>query len=328
MSRIREEYIASGQVRFVYKHFAILGPESNQAAEASECAAEQEKFWDFHDLTFADQVASRSSLSAEKLTELAAEIGLDTDAFSECLASGRYTSQISQESLSVQSMGVRGTPAFLINGVFVSGAQPFEVFQEIIDEQLDAGQAVEDSEDTAEEPPEPVAPTPSPNPIPPAEEAASPEEEIEGVVFFPEQSQDHHEGEIEYDQEAPPGGAHSDEWQNCGIYDEPLSKEPVVHSLEHGAVWIAYQTDLPGDQVKTLRTLTRQALQSGLEPLVLLSPEPDLEAPIVATAWQVQLSLDDANDERLVQFLDRYQNGPFTPEPGAPCSGGVGEPLE
>ena len=53
-----------------------------------------------------------------------------------------------------------------------------------------------------------------------------------------------------------------------------------------------------------------------------------MEAPIVVTAWQVQLPLDDAADVRLPQFLNRYQNGPFTPEPDAPCSGGMGEPLE
>jgi predicted DsbA family dithiol-disulfide isomerase len=61
---------------------------------------------------------------------------LDVEAFTECLDSGRYVNQIRQESLSVQSMGIRGTPAFLVNGVFVSGAQPFDVFQEIIEEQL------------------------------------------------------------------------------------------------------------------------------------------------------------------------------------------------
>jgi hypothetical protein len=53
-----------------------------------------------------------------------------------------------------------------------------------------------------------------------------------------------------------------------------------------------------------------------------------MEAPVVATAWRVQLQLDNASDERLAQFLDIYQNGPYAPEPGAPCTEGVGEPLE
>lgn len=136
MGRIREEYISTGKVRFVYKHFAILGPDSSRTAEASECAAEQDKFWEFHDLVFVDQVSNRTPLTADNLVKLAASIGLDTTSFNNCLTSGRYSNQIVRESQSVQSMGVRGTPAFLVNGVFISGAQPFEVFQQVIEEQL------------------------------------------------------------------------------------------------------------------------------------------------------------------------------------------------
>lgn len=138
LPQIREQYINTGKVRFVYKHFAILGPESNRTAEATECAAEQGQFWEYHDRIFADQTSTRSTLNDDRLTVLAGEVGLDTSVFSECLASGRFASQISQESLTVQSMGLRGTPGFLINGVFISGAQPFEVFQQVIEEQLKA----------------------------------------------------------------------------------------------------------------------------------------------------------------------------------------------
>jgi len=120
----------------VYKNFAILGTESVRAAEASECAAEQSKFWAFHDAIFADQATNRTPLSVENLTSLASNLGIDTAAFGDCLTSGRYKNQLAQESVSVQSLGIRGTPAFLINGVFVSGAQPFEVFQQIIERQL------------------------------------------------------------------------------------------------------------------------------------------------------------------------------------------------
>ena len=139
MSRIREQYVDTGKVQFVYKHFAILGPESVQSAEASECAAEQGKFWDFHDLIFADQNTARSSLNQDKLVELAGQIELDTEAFAECLSSGKYNQQIARESQTVQSLGVRGTPGFLVNGLFLSGAQPFEVFEQVIEEQLAAG---------------------------------------------------------------------------------------------------------------------------------------------------------------------------------------------
>ncbi len=320
MTQLREQYVNTGKVRFVYKHFAILGPESTRSAEASECAAEQGKFWEYHDLIFTDQISNRSTLSADQLTNLAAEIGLDTTVFRQCLDSGRYTSQITQESLSVQSMGVRGTPAFLLNGVFISGAQPYEVFQQIIEEQLGNSPAPAPQPPATEEPA---------SQTPPTQEPVTADDEIEGVVFFAEQSQDHRDGEIEYEHDVPPGGAHSDAWQNCGIYNEPLATEPVMHSLEHGAVWIAYRPDdLTAEQVEMLRTVIRGELQAGVEPLVLLSPQPDLASPIVATAWQVQLHLDSPDDERLLLFLKKYQNGPYTPEPGAPCTGGIGEPLE
>lgn len=304
----------------MYKHFAILGPESNRSAEASECAAEQGQFWAFHDRVFADQTTSRSTLSAGRLAELAADIGLDPAAFSECLDSGRYSAQITQESLSVQSLGVRGTPAFLINGTFVSGAQPFEVFQQIIEEQLAQLPAAVSAAPKA-------TAFPSPTPAGPADV----EPAIEGVIIFPDPGLDHQDGTIPYPQPLPAGGAHSDAWQNCGIYTEPVPVEPVVHSLEHGAVWIAYRPDLPDEQVEQLREKVRQERQSRGEARLLLAPMPansPMDAPIVLTAWRVQLQLSDASDARLAQFLQTYQNGPFTPEPGAPCRGGVGEPVE
>jgi protein-disulfide isomerase len=136
LSRLRTEYVTTGKVRFVYKHFAILGPDSNRAAEASECATEQGNFWDFHDTVFTNQATGQADLSDDSLIAQATTLGLDVEAFTECLDSGRYVNQIRQESLSVQSMGIRGTPAFLVNGVFVSGAQPFGVFQESMDGQL------------------------------------------------------------------------------------------------------------------------------------------------------------------------------------------------
>ena len=139
MGRLREEYINAGKVRFVYKHFAILGPESNRAAEASECAAEQSQFWAYHDEVFEDQLTNRGALDDDRLIALAANIELNAAVFADCLASNRYANQIRQESLSVQSMGVRGTPGFLVNGIFISGAQPYEVFQQIIEEQIQAG---------------------------------------------------------------------------------------------------------------------------------------------------------------------------------------------
>lgn len=151
--------------------------------------------------------------------------------------------------------------------------------------------------------------------------------DIEGVEIVPNPGGGHQEGEIAHADEVPVGGVHNPEWQNCGIYDEPVREETVIHSMEHGAVWLAYQPDLSGDQVETLRNLVRQERSSKGEPLIVLAPKPGLDAPIVVTAWRVQLKLENAADERLAQFLQRYQRGPFTPEPGANCVGSVGEPL-
>jgi hypothetical protein len=151
---------------------------------------------------------------------------------------------------------------------------------------------------------------------------------IEGVQILPDPGRGHQDGDIAYSQDAPVGGVHNPEWQNCGIYEQPLRKENIIHSMEHGAVWIAYQPDLPADQVEILRNLVRQDQSSSGERWVVLAPQPDLQAPIVASAWRVQLRLENAADERLAEFVKKYQRGPFYPEPGATCTfGGIGTPL-
>jgi hypothetical protein len=151
---------------------------------------------------------------------------------------------------------------------------------------------------------------------------------IEDVVIFPDPGAGHEDGDLAYSQDVPVGGVHNSEWLNCGIYDQPVRKENVIHSMEHGAVWIAYRPDLPADQVEILRNLVRQDQAGTQERWIVLAPLPDLKDPIVATAWRVQLRLEDASDERLVQFVKTYVKGPFYPEPGATCTfGGIGEPL-
>jgi hypothetical protein len=124
---------------------------------------------------------------------------------------------------------------------------------------------------------------------------------------------------VDYPQSPPVGGPHNPIWQNCGFYSKPVRNEHAVHSMEHGAVWITYSPDLPEDQVEEIKSLT-------LKNYVLVSPYPGLPAPVVASAWGKQLRLDSANDPRLGQFVTTYRLGPQNPEPGAPCSGGVGSP--
>lgn len=149
---------------------------------------------------------------------------------------------------------------------------------------------------------------------PPAGEAAP--EDIEGVVVVRAASRNHTQGRVDYETYPPAGGDHFPVWQNCGAYDEPVVDEMAVHSLEHGAVWIAYRDDLPADQVARIEEL------AGSETYVLASPYPGLRAPVVMTAWERQLDLDDVDDERFDAFLEAYLGGPAAPEPGAPCDGG------
>lgn len=122
-----------------YRHFAFLGPESQWAAQASECAAEQDAFWEYHDLLFFDQYGgeNQGAFSQENLKQFAGDLGLDTEAFNTCLDSGRYESVVTAQRTTAQQLGVRSTPAFLINGQPVVGAQPFETFQQIIESELD-----------------------------------------------------------------------------------------------------------------------------------------------------------------------------------------------
>lgn len=117
----------------------------------------------------------------------------------------------------------------------------------------------------------------------------------------------------------PLGGDHDPVVQNCGFYTAPVRNENAVHSLEHGAVWLTYQEGLEAAAVERLRALAED------NSYVLASPYADLAAPVVATAWGVQVALDSVDDERLAPFVERYQQGEQTPEPGAPCSGGIGE---
>ena len=131
----------------------------------------------------------------------------------------------------------------------------------------------------------------------------------------------HTEGSVDYAQSPPAGGEHNPIWQNCGFYEEPVRNENAVHSLEHGAVWITYLPDLPQDEIERVRDLAQN------NSYVLASPYPDQDSPVVATAWGKQLTLESAEDSDLERFVNAYSQGPQTPEKGATCSGGVGDPA-
>lgn len=145
-------------------------------------------------------------------------------------------------------------------------------------------------------------------------EAARP---VEGEQEFPDQSRNHTSQAVSYPRTPATGGDHAPVWTNCGVYTAPVKQTQAVHSLEHGAVWISYRPDLPKDQIDQLATLT------GGQEYLLLSPVQEQSSPVMATAWGKQLSLDGSADGRLPAFIKKYAQGPQTPEPGAPCTGGV-----
>jgi Protein of unknown function (DUF3105) len=140
---------------------------------------------------------------------------------------------------------------------------------------------------------------------------------IDGVQQYAVLSSTHVDGTVNYPQTPPVGGAHSPVWQNCGVYTQPLINEHAVHALEHGAVWITYQLGLPADQLQKLQDITRQSSHR------LLSPYPGIDSPIILSAWGYQLKLPNADDPRLMQFIQKFEQGPTTPELGAVCSGGT-----
>jgi len=137
--QLQEEYIESGVVRFGYQSVAILSEESIHAAEAGECAADQEAFWPYHDLLFAQLAQGNGNFSRGNLKQFAAELDLDTATFNECLDSGKYTDLIRDQTMDARSIGIQSTPTFIINGRPFIGAQPFEAFQQVIEAERAAG---------------------------------------------------------------------------------------------------------------------------------------------------------------------------------------------
>jgi hypothetical protein len=148
---------------------------------------------------------------------------------------------------------------------------------------------------------------------------APPDNPPEGVRTYPATTNRNVEPPISYEQDPPTNGDHAPYWQRCGFYSSPIENEAAVHSMDHGAVWITYRPDLPSDQVDTLRRLAQ-------EQYVLVSPYPDLYAPVVATAWRNQLELTGADDPRLRRFVDQFRVSETAPRSGNGCENGSGEP--
>jgi len=141
-----ETYAAGGQIRFIYRSFGLfIGPESQAAAEAAYCAGDQGKFWEFHDILFANHTGENAGdYTNRKLQAFAETLGLDTTAFNSCLDSGKYKQRVTQDGIDGQAAGINATPTFVmtytVNGEtkskIIEGAQPFSVFQTEIEAAL------------------------------------------------------------------------------------------------------------------------------------------------------------------------------------------------
>jgi hypothetical protein len=140
---------------------------------------------------------------------------------------------------------------------------------------------------------------------------------IQGVQYVSYPGGEHDDNPIKYDQSPPFGGKHANAWADCTgtVYPNPIRSENAVHSLEHGAIWITYQPDLPADQVDVLKKKVDGVGQ------MLMSPYPGLKDKVSLQSWGYQLFVDSASDPRIDEFIDDLRlNSVATPEYGASCT--------
>lgn len=134
-AEVSEELFAAypGQIRLVYRNLPLtsIHPDAFSAAEAAMCAGEQDAYWDYHDKLFASEL-----LGTGVYLQYAKDLNLDLTTFESCLNDHKYQAQIQSDSEFAINLGIRSTPTFFINGLAVVGAQPLNVFQQVIDKEL------------------------------------------------------------------------------------------------------------------------------------------------------------------------------------------------
>ena len=132
--QIEEEYIASGKVKLVFKHYIVHGQKAVLAAGAAECASEQNAFWGYHDLLFLK--AGGVDFSIENLKQFAEDLELDKDSFNTCLDSERYVDKLAADVDEAGRRGVSATPTFFVGQTQVVGAKPYSEFKTVIEDEL------------------------------------------------------------------------------------------------------------------------------------------------------------------------------------------------
>ena len=141
-TNIIKNYVETGKVKIIFKDFTIIGPDSITAAQATHCANDQGKYWEFHDELYNQWTGENNGwASMEKLKQFAIDLGLDSEKFDQCLDSKKYASLVSSSNTDAKTLGLTGTPGFFVIGqdnqiTKIGGAQPFEVFQRIFESEL------------------------------------------------------------------------------------------------------------------------------------------------------------------------------------------------
>lgn len=137
--QIIDEYASQGKIRFEFKHFIIIdgnigGTESRRAAEASECANGQGKFWDYYDTLYANQGAEGSGRFLDsRLKQYAVNVGLDTEKFNKCLDGRQYSQMVTLDDAMARSLNLNGTPSLLVNGKLVQNVMDWNTVKTAID---------------------------------------------------------------------------------------------------------------------------------------------------------------------------------------------------
>jgi hypothetical protein len=141
------------------------------------------------------------------------------------------------------------------------------------------------------------------------------DEGIDGVVAIRIESANHTTGTVDYDRHPPAGGDHNPTPAPCGFYSQAIPDEYVVHTMEHGGVWLAYRPGLSDADVQVIQK------EVAANPDTIATPYDQLPegSPLVVTAWARQLVLQEVDDPRVDQFVQRYQNASTAPEASIEC---------
>lgn len=135
--QIKAKYIDTNKVKFTYRHYPLPSHQNAQkAAEASECANDQGKFFEYHDVLFENSESNGAGLAVSDLKQYAVNLGLNVAKFDKCLDSGAKTEIVKKDLAEGQRLGVKGTPTIYVDGVAVIGAQPFSIFETAIEKAL------------------------------------------------------------------------------------------------------------------------------------------------------------------------------------------------